>query len=99
MRGTPGVDDLQNARRALAAGDYAHMLQLARTAESQARHAILQAQRRIAQRQREEVRRAEAARRARHSARQSGMRIGSGGSRGAAQSRKLNNSGFSRSGW
>ena len=58
VRGTPGVDDLESARRALAGGDYAHMLQLAGAAEVQARQAIMQAQRRIAERKREAARRA-----------------------------------------
>ena len=106
VRGTPGVDDLESARRALAGGDYAHMLQLAGAAEVQARQAIMQAQRRIAERKREAARRAEAARRKRqqiqsHVFGRSGSsgRSSSSGRPSSSPSRSYKNSGFSRSGW
>ena len=110
--GSPGSKELDRARQALNAGDYAAMAELARAAQIAAQHAIERAQREVYRRQREAARRAEAARRERR--RNSSISIGSGSRMGGGISRSGSSgssgsssssssspsgSGFSRSGW
>jgi hypothetical protein len=109
--GSPGSAELEHARRALNEGNYAGMIELARTAQIAAQQAIQRAQREVERKQREAARRAEQARRQR---RQSSISLGgssgtsfgsshrSSGSSSRSSSSSGNRSsgsGFSRSGW
>ncbi len=95
IAGSPGVQELENARASLHAGNYSAVLEFCRIAAAAAQTAIMQAEREIARRRMEEQRAAEMARRAREAARRprhsdrsfgggigdifSGMGSGSGG--------------------
>lgn len=77
--GSPGVGELERARAALQAGDYAVGLQASLTATAAATAAMEQAEREVARRRMEEARAAEAARRAREAASRPRTRTFGGG--------------------
>ncbi|MEZ6118944.1 MAG: hypothetical protein R3C28_20575 [Pirellulaceae bacterium] len=77
--GSPGVAELERARRALQSGDYNIMVDLARAAAMAAQYAIQQAEREVERRRREEQRQEEAERRRRMRKSGGGISIGGGG--------------------
>ncbi len=112
ITGSPGSAELERARRALSAGDYAFMLEMSRAAMQASRQAMQRAEREVQRRQRAAERAAEEARRQR---RQKQSAFGAGGLGGTSMSSSSlsshsssgpstssstsSNSGFSRSGW
>jgi uncharacterized membrane protein YgcG len=110
ITGSPGADELERARQALTAGNYAFMLQMSRAAMQASRQAIQAAEREVLRRRRANERAAEAARRRRRQQQSAsrgpsvfGGSSSSGGSwssgSSSSSSSSSSGSGFSRSGW